>query len=485
MLKIENPRWKELINNSFWSVGGAIASKGLLFLVWILVGRILGSASYGEFGIIRNTVLMFATFSGFGLGLTATKFVSEYMHRDRNMVVTTINVTYFFGIFMGILISVLFYLFSQQLSVTLKAPQLLFDLKICSIILFFSSLNGIQIGILQGFQKFKEIAKVNIIQSIICFPLYILGAIYFGVHGAVIAFLVSYILICILCSFFIKDIFAKNNITFSFLSVKKGFSILYTYSLPTFISGLMVSPIKWICDTILISSAGFKSMGIFTAALTFNNIVMVMASMISGPLLTTLASKKDNENKTDVNIERFNLLFPWYLSILISLPLIYFFEIGHSMFGDSYEVMEFRPTFIVALFFTIIMMFKEGLTRIVAVNNLQWWSLFSNLIWGLSLVTFVYFYVGIDSTTMAIGYTLAYSLNILVLFPIFNKRNLIPKNSILGFDSLLIWLLLLSSAIFCLQNYTLYIRIIVFCIVLCLVVYIVYKKFIRIKNESN
>src|SRR5690606_11365427 len=143
------------------------------------------------------------------------------------------------------------------------------------------------------------------------------------------------------------------------------------------------------------------------------NIVMVMASVISGPLLTILANSK-GENSQDVNIERFNLLCPWYLSIFVSLPLIFFSEIGHKMFGETYDESEFQSTFIVVLFFTIIMMFKEGFSRIIAVHNLLWWSFVSNLVWAGTLILLVILYKNIDSSSMAIAYSIAYIVNVLI-----------------------------------------------------------------------
>lgn len=56
---------KGLVKGVFWSLFGSVLSKALVFLSWILVARILGRESYGEYGLIRNTVLMFSAFRRF------------------------------------------------------------------------------------------------------------------------------------------------------------------------------------------------------------------------------------------------------------------------------------------------------------------------------------------------------------------------------------------------------------------------------------
>ena len=75
---------KGLAKGVFWSVIGSIISRGVLFMAWILMARILGKEAYGEYGLIRNTVLMFATFAGFGMGITGMKFIAQYIDIDRS-----------------------------------------------------------------------------------------------------------------------------------------------------------------------------------------------------------------------------------------------------------------------------------------------------------------------------------------------------------------------------------------------------------------
>ena len=61
----------------FWTFAGTVISRGLMFVATVAVARILGKTAYGELGMIQSTVGMFSVFAGFGLGLTATKYVAE------------------------------------------------------------------------------------------------------------------------------------------------------------------------------------------------------------------------------------------------------------------------------------------------------------------------------------------------------------------------------------------------------------------------
>ena len=55
---------KKIINHSFWILLGNVISKFILLIATILMARYLGKEEYGQFGIIKSTILMFAMFAG-------------------------------------------------------------------------------------------------------------------------------------------------------------------------------------------------------------------------------------------------------------------------------------------------------------------------------------------------------------------------------------------------------------------------------------
>src|SRR5689334_9412725 len=71
-----------LASGAFWSLLGAVVSRGLQFLSCVVVARVLGTLGFGELGIIQSTLGMFAIVATFGLGLTAAKYIAEYKQSD-------------------------------------------------------------------------------------------------------------------------------------------------------------------------------------------------------------------------------------------------------------------------------------------------------------------------------------------------------------------------------------------------------------------
>ena len=98
-----------LAKGVFWSMTGTVISQGMMLVASVLVARMLGKTGYGELGMVRSTVSMFGIFAGFGLGLTATKYVAEFRQTDPDKTGRIIGLSRLFAIATG------FYLLLQPL----------------------------------------------------------------------------------------------------------------------------------------------------------------------------------------------------------------------------------------------------------------------------------------------------------------------------------------------------------------------------------
>jgi len=155
-----------LARGVFWSMAGAVISRGLMLCATVLVARMLGKTGFGELGMIRSTVGMFGIFAGFGLGLTATKLVAEFRSSDPSRAGRIISFSWKVAMLTGGLMALgLFVVATWLAEHTINAPHLTGVLRIGGLILFINALNGAQTGALAGFEAFKTIAYVNLFGS--------------------------------------------------------------------------------------------------------------------------------------------------------------------------------------------------------------------------------------------------------------------------------------------------------------------------------
>ena len=132
-----------LAKGTLWSLAGAIVSRGLMLAAMVCVARILGTSVYGELGMIQATVGMFGIFAGFGLGLTATKHVAEFRDRDPLRAGRILGLSGLTAMLAGGLTALLLYALAPWLaSRTINAPHLAGLLRVGTVLLFVSALNG-------------------------------------------------------------------------------------------------------------------------------------------------------------------------------------------------------------------------------------------------------------------------------------------------------------------------------------------------------
>lgn len=466
-----------LLSGSIWSILGAFVSKGSMFVAWIIVARVLGKEVYGEFGIIRSTINVFMIFAGFGLGLTATKFVSEHLSKDKEKVGRIIGLSLTFGSFLGLVIAVIFFFLSPWLAQnTLNAPHLTNELRISSFMLLLSSVNGAQTGVLQGYSAFKLIAKVNLYQGLSAFPLFIIGVYLFGLLGVVIALASNLLIFTVLNFFAIRKESLRKGIIIDYKNSREEFNVIISFSLPATLTGLMVGPLKWCADAMLVNQdKGYSYMGIFSAALVFQNILLMFTNTINAPFLNMLTF---NGKNISIKMQNVNILYTWILGVFCAIPLMLIPEIGEFIFGKNYSGETFRQVFSVIMLITSIMLFKQGLYRVLVANNLVWIGFFSNLIWGAFLLGSFYFLKRYGALGLALSYLIAYIINTIILFPFYLKRRLIPKGTILSYKALGIWAIVILC--FCISFFLIHILIRI--VILIIALYFLYKLFKKILN---
>ena len=76
----------QLFKDSVWSLFGNVVGRGLALVSGIFVARFLGKDIFGEYGIIKNTILTIGVFSTFGLGYTTTKYIAEFKEFSRELI---------------------------------------------------------------------------------------------------------------------------------------------------------------------------------------------------------------------------------------------------------------------------------------------------------------------------------------------------------------------------------------------------------------
>lgn len=315
-----SPLGTRLAKGAFWSLSGSLISRGLGLISAILVGRMLGRDSFGELGIIQNTIGMFGVLAGLGMGLTANKHIAELKLSDperagRILGLASSTAWLTSGVMAGVLALCAPWIAEE----TLNAPHLAGLLQIGAILLFLSGINGAQTGALSGFESFKAIAHINLISGILTFPLMVGGAWWWGVTGAVWGLIGSQLVNCLLCFLAVRSEAARFQISYVFAGWGGEWQLFWRFSLPAVLTGLLNSVVAWGASALVVNQVGgYGEMGIYNAALRVKLLPETFLAMLIAPMLPILSEafgKGDN-----LTFQR-TLLFNFFLATLIIVPV--------------------------------------------------------------------------------------------------------------------------------------------------------------------
>ena len=93
------------------------------------------------------------------------------------------------------------------------------------------------------------------------------GVYYFGLIGAVTAMVINSMINLILYKITINNLIKSFKIKIDYLKSWQEKDIIWKLSFPTMLSSVMVGPIIWIANIIIINTPeGYAQLGIFTAA---------------------------------------------------------------------------------------------------------------------------------------------------------------------------------------------------------------------------
>ncbi len=366
-----------------WMTAAAIAGKGLSLVSSITLARVLGRASLGEFGMVFNTVTMFETFASFGLGGAATKYIAQYRGNHPSDAASVVRLTVLSGVVIAASLSLVLLLSAPLLAAkALAAPHLTGLVRISSIALFFVALDGIQIGIISGLESFRSIALVTFVQGCVYVVFVVVGTLAGGLIGAVWGLCASTVVKCIINGAALRVNAEYARIMGSGASSQSHLSILWKYSLPMVLNGILVTPVAWGCNAILANQKdGYGQLGILSAAVSWQTVVMFLSSSISRttlPILSDLYGRK--EFGAFRRVLRVKVMLTGGVSALVAVPIIVLSRYVMAAYGA-----EFVPGYPVLIVICVTGVITSMLAPMgLAIQSLGhlWFGLVLNLSWA-------------------------------------------------------------------------------------------------------
>lgn len=371
----------------FWSLVGAVISQSSILLASIITARILGTVGFGELAIINSTIGMFGVFAGFGLGMTATKYVAELRTSDAARAGRIIALSSVVAVATGGLIALALFIFAPFLAArTLAAPHLVLEFRIGALLLFFNALNGAQTGALSGLEAFKALAYANLTRSLLSFPVMVGGVLLWRLQGAVWGLVLAAAIACVVNQRVLRSECRRATVPIRYRAIASERRVLWDFSLPALLSSAMMAPAAWAVNTMLVREPnGYEELGIFNAANQWRIALVFLPGLIGQVVVPILASLQNAGGRHPV---RRVLLGSMLTNGLCTLPVLavllpcsaWIMSLYGRGFSSRGGVLQ------VALLSSALLAIQTPVGNFIAAFGRMWAGFFLNLGWAACLL---------------------------------------------------------------------------------------------------
>ncbi len=332
--KIKRLLGSRLSLDSLWSVFGNGMGYGLLLIAGILIARRLGSDIYGEYGLVKTTMIYIAGFATLGLGLTSTKYISAALADDptkvRSLAKDAMVITFAFSFTLAVLLAI----FAAPLAQFLDTPSLTGAFRVLAIIIICKAMNTTQNGILAGFGLFRIIARNSILSGALMLALCVPLTIKWGLNGAFGALTASQLLNAILNQIYLSRCLRQLRDQVK-ISQKKE---LVLFSCPIALQELNYTICAWGAMAILTKLSNVGQVGIYTATAQWVSIITFIPGLLQNVILSHLSGSINNAERHSHTLR--TMLAANFISTAIPFVVIFFLAGWISTFyGNTFSEM--------------------------------------------------------------------------------------------------------------------------------------------------
>ncbi|WP_432411022.1 oligosaccharide flippase family protein [Rasiella sp. SM2506] len=409
---------KKVVQGTFWLTFGSVMAKGLTALAYLVLARILTVSAYGEYGMVKSTIDNFLIFASMGVGLTATKYISELKDENKQKASNILGASLVAVFVLSLVVFLVLLFFSNTIATSiLENPSLTMPLILAGGVLLFISVNGVVNGALLGLQRYRKISVINILQGFLLFGLLSLGGYFYGVVGAVGGNLIAMGIVCVISFFMLKSSVQKIDMSISLKKFKESLKTIYKFAIPASLGMLIVAPTIWILNTLLVNTTnGYTELGIYSAVLVFSLAIRTVNTSLSDALLPMFL---DKNMEITPKKEFFNYHGAWIICLGISLPFILFPEIASYILGQDYPKREVVLILEMSVLMTLFLSVKQGLSRDLIKKNKMWLSVLSTGIFAATTFVFFLFLKEEGAIGFAIAFLVGHALSMLLAIPLF------------------------------------------------------------------
>lgn len=377
---------ERLLGGIGWSAAASVLAQGCSFLTMVLLARVMGREPFGQFALIQSTMVSLTTVSGLGLGITATKYVSQYRVSNPAKAGRILGLSALITLAAAILFTAGLGLSTRYAPLAVgHSAEFQSALRISMVYVFFITITCSQTGGLAGFEAFRKIATINAIYGFATFVSSWALAIRWGLRGAIWGQGIGAILLWAMNEAALTSHCRDRGIVIRYRRVWEERHVLLRFAIPAAACGMVSSAATWGANVLLVRGSGFTELAIFSAALSLRSVVLFIPALVlrvSTPLLNNLLASRQAAayRRVFLSITRLNV------AIGLSVALVLWLAGSRIMhlFGKDFNSSGCLPPILLAA--VVLEVFANNLFQALFTSGKLWRHLAILSLWAVLLL---------------------------------------------------------------------------------------------------
>ncbi len=419
-----------LVSGVAWTIMLAIATQGSALLCSVISARLLGCDAYGRLAMLLSLIAAFTNFAGMGLGVTATKAVSEFRNRAPDRAGRILGLCALVTATAGLIYATVLVVCAPWIAGEfLKSPGMVNEIRLCSVAVLFMTMNNYQVSALQGMETFSMLTRVACILGPITVALTLGLTWSFRLTGAAMVTGLVALISWALHQVMLRKETRRWGIRIRYDHLCQELPVLHSFTLPAAISAVVGGIALSGASAVLARQhGGFEQLAIFSAANTLRSIALFLPNRISRvslPILCNLRANNDagRYQKTFWTCLVFNMGLTAGLAVVLYAiaPLVL------AMFGRSFAVGRAMPAMLLAS--AVAETTAIGLYQVVYSHGKMWTHLAICSLWAAILLGMTMWVANSNGAAGMAGAYLTAWTTAAILFAVAARR-LSPKDGL-------------------------------------------------------
>lgn len=398
-------RFRRFFNDLAFSGGSSVLFQGSTLLFTLLASNAFGPEGLAKVYITQNTLNTLSSVLQAGLGYTALTQIARYRRNDPIFASRIANLCLRSSFTIGCVGAAALFLSMGLLAERLYGETAAYPyLGLAALALPFSAVGLVQIGVLNGLERFRDVFVSAVVSSLVLLGAGIGLGLLLGPIGAALGIVAAALVRSVQFLWMIRRAMPTEDAGAITPAFRDIWSKVSRFAVPAGLAGLTLTPATWITSGFLANSQGLTELGIFSAIIAIKSAVVFVPQQIGTVLLPRYMNL---EAGSALSPPQFMMRFLGLVFLASSFLAIFFVAFGSSVMGFfGSKFVEGLPALKWMMAATVLESLASAASHVMARGERMWHLLiFYTVPKDLALVAMAFWLIPkLGMTGLAIAY---------------------------------------------------------------------------------